>query len=42
MGTFICIQADASLFLNNWILATVYPGWNSSMSAFCYGNTVPT
>lgn len=46
-GTFICIQAAAYLFLNNWILATFYPEWNTqfkkrhSMSAFCYGNTVP-
>lgn len=49
LGTFICIQAAAYLFLNNQILATFYPEWNTqfkrvrhSMAAFCYGNTVPT
>lgn len=25
LGTFICIQAAAYLFLNNWILAKFYP-----------------
>lgn len=29
LGTFICIQAAAYLFLNNCILATFYPEWNT-------------